>query len=185
MKKNTKVLGTVFASIFTLSLAVSPVAQANEEVSNSSQQDLKTNNIPSDAQKEGDHYVKYIGDQELKTEMKKQGLDTSGFDSNTYNDGFTTEAAKKGGVTKAVYGKGKNSDKVNLYLSHGAATGVLKAGASGAAGALGALIGGVSGGFTGSFAGYFVNTFGGKAISKNGIIIKGNVDGTVYNVVSQ
>lgn|SRR5699024_4884120 len=186
MNKYAKFTSTVLASIFTLSLAGSPITQASEENSNVHQkQKLSINNIPSDAQKEGDHYVKYISDQELKSELNKKGYDTSGFESAESNNSINTYVAKKSRVTKAVYGKGKNSDKVDLYLSHSAATGIIKAGGSGAAGALGALIGGVSGGFTGSFAGYLVNAFGGNAVPKNGIIIKGKVDGTVDSVVNQ
>ncbi|WP_217971505.1 hypothetical protein [Staphylococcus xylosus] len=188
MNKYTKFTGTVLASIFTLSLTGLPMAQANdssEKSINPAQQLMKTNSIPKDAHQEGDHYVKYFSDQELKSNLDKQGYDTSGFESTESDSGINTYAAKKGGVTKAVYGKGKNADKVDLYLSHNATTGIVKAGATGAAGALGGLIGGATGGFIGSFAGHIVSTYGGKVVPKNGIIVKGNINGDISAIVSQ
>ncbi|WP_172605786.1 hypothetical protein [Staphylococcus caprae] len=41
------------------------------------------------------------------------------------------------------------------------------------------------GGFVGSFAGYIVSAYGGKAVPKNGIIVKGKVDGSVQSIVAQ
>lgn len=186
MKTKTKILSSLPISAITLSLTITPMAQAYTQKenantnANSNQQTLKANYIPKDAQKEGDHYVKYISDEELKNEMARQGYDTSGFDTNDNDFGFY--AAKKGGVTKAVY---KKNGYVDLYLSHSAATQIVKAGGSGAAGALGGLIGGGTGGFIGSFAGYIISSYGGKAVPKNGIIIKGKVDGSVQSVIAQ
>ncbi|WP_238597644.1 hypothetical protein [Staphylococcus edaphicus] len=146
------------------------MAQANdpnEKSINPAKQLVKTNNISKDAQREGDHNVKYFSDQELKTELDKQDYNTSGFESTESDNGINTYAAKKGGVTKAVYGKGKNADIVD------------------AAGALDRIIGGGTGGFIGSFAGHIVSTYGGKVIPKNGIIVKGNVDGNIRDLVNQ
>lgn len=96
MNNYAKITSTVLASIFTLSLAGSPITQASKENSNVHQkQQLSINNIPSDAQNEGDHYVKYISDQELKSELNKKGYDTSGFESAESNNSINTYAAKK------------------------------------------------------------------------------------------
>lgn len=50
---------------------------------------------------------------------------------------------------------------------------------------LGELIGGAPGGFVGSFAGHIVTTYSGVAVPKNGIIVKGKVDGMVTSINPQ
>lgn len=128
---------------------------------------------------ENGELVTYIYDDEINQELEKQGLKEK---KDSSNNKIVTEAAKKGGVTKVTYGK---KGKVNLYISHGALAAVAKAGGSGAAGTLGYLVGGGLGGFIGSAASYIVGTYGGKAIPKNGIIIKGKVDGSIQKIVKQ
>ena len=148
---------------------------SNQEVENMQKEVNDINNKVKEAKHvkvENGQLVTYATDQEVNNELEKKGYTTNRDNSNNVS-------LESGGISKAVYGK---KGSVTMYLSHGATTAVVSAGA---AGALGGLIGGTLGGFIGSFAGHIVSTYGGKAIPKNGIIVKGKVDGTVYSITTQ
>ncbi|OOV76702.1 hypothetical protein B2G86_08920 [Mammaliicoccus fleurettii] len=124
---------------------------------------------------ENGELVTYISDAEIDQELEKQGLKDSS------NNKIVTEAAKKGGVTKATYGK---KGKVNLYMSHKLTTTIANGGVSAGIVLISGL-GGLGGATLGTFVSTIISSYSGKAIPKNGIIIHGKVDGTVTSITKQ
>ncbi|PTI36988.1 hypothetical protein BU056_12590 [Staphylococcus succinus] len=124
---------------------------------------------------ENGELVTYISDAEIDQELEKQGLKDSS------NNKIVTEAAKKGGVTKATYGK---KGKVNLYMSHKLTTTIANGGVSAGIVLISGL-GGLAGASLGTFVSTIISSYSGKAVPKNGIIIHGKVDGTVTSITKQ
>lgn len=118
-------------------------------------------------------FVNYVSDEEAKKQLESQGEDTSEFDKDTSSDISTPfRAAKKGGVTKIAFGK---DGGINIYMSHAFASNVLKSGITGGATIIGSL--GGLGGATGAAGSQFINSYAGKAVPKNGMIMYGKPQG--------